>query len=72
MEGLVEVMSDIFISELEKEVDALETLDAVVIAGTAGATGATGADGTDAASEDWSSDPSAVNGDGLRVRRRRW
>ena len=39
MEGLVEVMSDIFISELEKEVDALETLDAVVIAGTAGATG---------------------------------
>jgi hypothetical protein len=69
MDGLVEVMSDIFISELENVVDALETLDTV---GTVGAAGATGADGIDVDSEDWPSDPSALNGDGLRVRRRRW
>jgi hypothetical protein len=69
MDGLVEVMSDIFISELENVVDALETLDA---AGRVGAAGAAGADGIDAVSEDWPSDPSALKGEGLRVRRRRW
>lgn len=69
MDGLVEVMSDIFMSELEKVVEVLETLD---IVGTVGTAGATGADGTDVVSEDWPSDPSALNGDGLRVRKRRW
>ena len=69
MDGLVEVMSDIFISELEKVVEFLETLDTVgTVVGTAGATGA---DGTDVVSEDWPSEPSALNGDGLRVRRTR-
>lgn len=62
-------MSDIFISELEKVVDVLVALDS---AGAEGAEGATGADGTVVLSEDWDSEPSALKGDGLRVRRRRW
>jgi hypothetical protein len=74
MEGLVEVMSDIFISELEKAVDVLGTLDVAGKTDGVGATGAVavGADGAVEVSEDWASDPRALKGDGLRVRRRRW
>ena len=55
-------------SEPENAVDVLDA------EGATGSEGAEGTDETDAAgtSDDCGSEPSAVKGDGLRVRRRRW
>lgn len=68
IEGLVAVIKDNFMSEPENAVDVLDA------EGATGSEGAEGTDETDAAgtSDDCGSEPSAVKGDGLRVRRRRW
>ena len=69
IEGFVEVMRDIFMSEPE---NAVEVLDAEGAIGSEGAEGTDETDGAAVASDDCVSEPSAVKGDGLRVRKRRW
>ena len=56
-------------SEPENAVDVLEAEGAI---GSEGAEGTDETDGAAGASDDCASEPSAVKGDGLRVRRRRW
>jgi hypothetical protein len=63
------VIKDNFMSEPENAVDVL---DAEGADGSEGAEGIDETDGAAGASEDCGSEPSAVKGDGLRVRRRRW
>ena len=52
--------------------NAVEVLDAEGATGSEGAEGTEETDGAAGASDDCASEPSAVKGDGLRVRRRRW
>ena len=52
--------------------NAVYVLDAEGTIGSEGAEGTDETDGAAGASDDCVSEPSAVKGDGLRVRRRRW
>jgi hypothetical protein len=56
-------------SEPENAVDVLDAEGAI---GSEGAEGTDETDGAAGPSDDCVSEPSAVKGDGLRVRRRRW
>jgi hypothetical protein len=66
MEGFVDVIKDIFMSVPENEVEVLDA------EGSEGSEGTEDTDGAVAVSDCCGSEPSAVKGDGLRVRRRRW
>jgi hypothetical protein len=66
IEGFVDVIRDIFMSVPENVVELLDAEGAESSEGTEDLDGAT------AVSDGCGSEPSAVKGDGLRVRRRRW